>query len=179
MSYSPLDDHPQTFSHRIRKSLMLQIWRVEQARAIITLFFWSFALAGIFYGRVAPVFDDWFGLDPKNDVILITLILTLLTIVGIVIFGLLYDRVFRMWEFKSRVITAKDVFRHGRMNDKEIPIYEELWSPLVKALNNIAGEDRLNPTVQTLERWVKSHEVVSGKEAVPEEDGTPKGGEGQ
>ena len=179
MSYSPLDDHPQTLYHRIRKSLMLQIWRVEQARAIITLFFWSFALTGIFYDKVAWRFDEWFGLDPKDDVIIITLILTVLSITGIIIFGLLYDRVFRMWEFKSRVITAKDVFRHGRMNDKEIPIYEELWYPLVKALNNIAGEDRLNPTVKTLERWVAGQEVVSGSEEKTRETTELAGGEGQ
>ncbi|HID72186.1 MAG TPA: hypothetical protein EYP29_05540 [Thermoplasmata archaeon] len=159
MNISPLEDIPPTLSHKIRKYLMLQIWRVEQARSLITLFFWSFALSGIFYDKVAWRFKS-IGLSPSKDVVLITLILTLFVVIGIVTFGFIYDRVLRMWEFKSRVITGKDIFRHGKMNDKEIKIYQELWYPLVKALNNIEKEGKLQSTLKTVERWVKNKEVI-------------------
>jgi len=154
---------------------MLQIWRVEQARSLIALFFWSLALAGIFYERVAWRFREWFGLSPENDVALITFILTIFVVVGIVIFGVAYDRIFRMWEFKSRIVTEKDIFRHGKMNDKEVPIYEELWFPLAKALNNIGEKHKLDPTVRTLERWVKNHEVISYADESPPDHGERAG----
>lgn len=160
MNSSTLENETNTFYYKIRKSLMLQIWRVEQARSIITLFFWSLALAGIFYNKVAWRFKEWFGLSPEHDVVPITVILTFFIVIGIIAFGLAYDKLFRMWEFKSRISAEKDIFRLGKMNDKEVPIYEELWFPLVKALNNIEKEHKLDPTVKTLETWVKNHEVV-------------------
>ncbi len=153
-------EEPQTIYYKLRKSLMLQIWRVEQARAIITLFFWSLALAGIFYDKVAWRFKDWFGLSPTQNVVEITIILTFFVILGIVAFGFIYDRVFRMWEFKSQIITEKDVFRHGKMNDKEIHIYHDLWDPLVCALQNIDEGETMDPAVKSMKRWLETHEVV-------------------
>jgi hypothetical protein len=160
-SIQSLHEESNTFYYKVRESLMLQLWRVEQARSIIALLFWSLALTGIFYERVAHNFNKCFGLDPEDDAMVITLALTIIVMVGIVLFGSIYDITFRMWEFKSKISGDKDIFRQGKMNDKEIAMYEDLWYPLTKAINNLDPEKKLDPTVQVMKRWLENHEVVA------------------
>lgn len=135
----------------LKKSFMKYIWRFQQSQAFISIIFWSLALAGIFYDRSGFYFERYLGLsaDPNEQVITKTLILMVVVFTGVIIFGILYDTIFRLWEQQSIITMERNVFAQYKLNVRELIYQRHIYVPILKGVN----DGRFDGEIAFLERW--------------------------
>ena len=137
---------------KIKKLLMTQLWRYQQSQAFYSVIFWSLALAGIFYERSQYYFGKYLGLsdNPDEQVIFKMGILVILVFAVIVLFGFLYDIIFRLWEQQSDILSERNVYTHYKIQVNWLIIYKRLFLPLLRS-SNTDGE--LDERIAFIERW--------------------------
>jgi hypothetical protein len=136
----------------IKKSFMKYIWRFQQSQAFVSIIFWSLALAGIFYERSSWYFNRYLGMsaDPDQQVATKTLILMLLVVLLVVMFGFLYDTIFRLWEQQNIVNQERNVFSQYKINVRDLIMHRNLYIPILKSVNT--GE--FDEQVAFMNRWI-------------------------
>lgn len=133
----------------VKKALMTQIWRLQQSQALISVFFWSLTLAGVFYlAYVHTWFVRW-RIIGADEVFIGTVYLFFIFLGGFLLIGFIYDRVLKLWSEQTVVAYERNPFTVDRFYAKEIL----LWRLHLQTLREVGRE---NPRALELVRAVDS-----------------------
>jgi hypothetical protein len=152
-----------------KKFVMTLLWRISQTGPILSLFFWSTALAGIFWqivgvgsgGQKGPLYDSLIGIGipPERVTIVGILILFLLFASFILVVGFLYDRVFRLWREQTIVTMERNPYAENLLFTKEARQWEQFYLPLARAVYRVSPDPELKEAIARVENWVASGKV--------------------
>lgn len=118
----------------LKKSVMTVLWRVQQAQMVISIVFWSLTLTGVFYPYIRARFlNDLIG---PEYVFLGMLLIFIVVIGGIILFGLLYDRL-KFWREQTLVAQERNPFAYGGMI---LPVHLILWNAVLHPDDEAAQE---------------------------------------
>jgi predicted PurR-regulated permease PerM len=135
----------------VKKYLMVQIWRMQQSQALISIFFWALTLAGVYYLSYFHPFFTSLGL-PKTEVALGTIILFFLIVVGFLIAGLIYDRFLKLWREQTDIAVERNPYSVERMQPKEIVQWKRFNVSIMKELAKTDGAIRKD--IEFMEKWI-------------------------
>ena len=131
-----------------KKVVLKYLWRVQQAQMVISMVFWSMTLTGIFYPYFRIRFDNWgFG---QQNVFFGMLLMFLLVLVGIIVFGIIWDRL-KFWKEHQMVIVERNPYTAWKLNPIQIS-WAELWVETAKSLPNRTPE--LDKKIEFFEDWI-------------------------
>ena len=137
-----------------KKKLMKTFWRVQQAQMVISVVFWSMTLTGIFYPYFREKFDNW-GLGQEHVFVGMAVLFSLV-VVGILLFGFIYDK-FKFWKEQQFVIIERNPYTGWKMN----PVFTqwaELWVEMAKSVPDKSPE--LEAKIEFFEKWVERLEEI-------------------
>ena len=149
----------------VKKSLMTFVWRVSQTGPLLSLFFWSIGLAGIFWpivgvtatGATGPLWDfivDVLGVPPDRVTFVGLAILFLLFASFIIIVGILYDRVLKLWREQMDVVIERNPYADDKLYRKERMQWDQFYLPLARAVHRISPDPELKEAIVRVEDWV-------------------------
>ena len=148
-----------------KKFLMTVVWRITQAGPILSIFFWSTTLAGIFWpilGQRNPPGPLWsfvtgvLGVGEDRATLVGILLLFLLFAGFILLVGFLYDRVFKLWREQMDVIYERNPYAEDTLYRKEMTAYEQYYLPLAKAVYKVSPDPELKEAIARVEKWVET-----------------------
>ncbi len=137
----------------VKKGLMMQIWRIQQVQAIVGLLFWSLTLAGVYY---ISYFHDHLvnlGILGEGDVALGTALLFAAIIIGFLVFGLIYDRVFKLWREQTDVLIERNPYTREKLTPKEVIQWRRSFVPIMKELAK--KDSQMEKDVVFMEKWIE------------------------
>ncbi len=135
---------------QVKKALMTYIWRIQQSQMIISIGFWSLTLTGIFYQYFAPLFDVYLGV-PQENVFLGMLLLLFIVLVGVIIIGFAYDRIFRLWQESSIVNVERNPYSRLLMMPKEILLWKRCQLRILKEVSK--DDPEAQKDIEFMDRW--------------------------
>jgi len=152
-----------------KKALMTLVWRITQTGPILSLFFWSAALAGIFWpiiGRSEPppgpfwrFLTETLGI-PAENATMVGLLLLFLLFAGFILFiGFVYDRVLKLWREQMEVIYERNPFTEDRLFRKEQFQFERFYLPLARAVYKVSPDPDLKEAIREVEDWVATGKI--------------------
>src|SRR2546426_1402114 len=82
-----------------KRSLMTQLWRIQQSYTLLSLFLWGAVISLTATTYVLPYEQRQLGIDPSAPgIVAATLILLFLAVfAALFLFGVVYDRYLRLW----------------------------------------------------------------------------------
>ncbi|UCD93176.1 MAG: hypothetical protein JSV43_04575 [Methanobacteriota archaeon] len=138
---------------RVKKGLMTYIWRIQQSQMLISILFWSLTLTGVFYQYVREwwLFTEIFRIPPENVGLGMT-VLFILVIVFIVLIGVVYDRVFRLWQEQSIVAVERNPYSRFLLMPKEILLWKRCQ---MRILREVAKDDpEAQRDIEFMDKWM-------------------------
>ena len=156
-----------------KKFLMTLVWRIAQTGPLLSLFFWSTALAGIFWPIVGednnpvtppgPLYDFLIriGVPPERATLVGLLLLFLLFATFILLVGFLYDRRFRLWREQMEISVDRNPFADDRLIRQERLMFEQFYLPLARALYRVSPDPELKDAIKSAEDWVETGRIQS------------------
>ncbi len=136
---------------QIKKGLMTYIWRIQQSQMLISILFWSLTLTGVFYQYIAPLFDHYLGISQQN-VLGGMLLLFFLVLFGVVVIGVAYDRVFRLWQESSVVAVERNPYSRFLLMPKEILLWKRCQ---LRILKEVAKDDpETMKDIEFMDKWM-------------------------
>jgi len=152
-----------------KKFLMTLVWRISQTGPLLSLFFWSTALAGIFWpivgitsgNQLGPlgVLLRWLGVPLDRITVVGLLILFLLFAAFILVVGLLYDRRFKLWREQMEIAVDRNPYADDRLLHKEQLQFAQFYLPLARALYRVSPDPELKEAIAAGEDWVKTGRI--------------------
>ena len=134
----------------VKKGLMIQLWRLQQSQAMISLFFWALTLAGVYYVYFHPVLVR-LGL-PENQVFVGIFVLFSLIIITFLILGLLYDRVLKLWVEQTDVAVERNPYSSKYLLPKDIMYWQRSTLPIMRGLAK--SDPALLKDIEFMEKWI-------------------------
>lgn len=157
-----------------KKWAMLVIWRISQAGPILSIFFWSTTLAGIFWpilGKEATATSPagpllWFvtdvlGVGGDRATLVGLLLLFFGFVFVIILIGWLYDRVFKLWREQMDVIYERNPYADDLLFRKEILQWKQYYLPLAKAVYKVSPDPDLKVAIERVESWIATGRIQS------------------
>jgi hypothetical protein len=147
-----------------KKALMTTLWRISQTGPFLSVFFWSTALAGIFWpivgqtpgGPEGPLWYfivDVLGVPTARAALVGLTILVLVGLGAIFTFGYIYDRVLRLWQEQVEIAYDRNPYMRERLYPKEVVLVRMHIAILSEVgKGNAAAMER----VRAMEAWVES-----------------------
>ena len=153
----------------VKNFFMTVIWRVGQTGAILSLFFWSTALAGIFWPIVGITGGNQLG-PLGSFLVSIGVPLDRVTVVGllllfflfasfILVIGWLYDRVFKLWREQMYIATDRNPFADDHLLRKEVQLFRQFYLPLARAVYKVSPDPELKEAIRRAEDWVATGKI--------------------
>jgi len=150
-----------------KKFLMTIVWRISQTGPLLSLFFWSTALAGIFWPIVGssnppgPLYSllIWLGIPVERVTIVGLLVLFLLFAAFILVVGFLYDRTYKLWREQMEIAVDRNPYADDRPLHKEQLQFEQFYLPLARALYRVSPDPALKEAIAAGEDWVKTGRI--------------------
>lgn len=133
---------------RIKKTIMLYVWRIQQSQTIISIFFWSLTLTGVFYGYAKWYIEKYLRV---GGVISGMVVLFFIIILIVIFIGFLFDKL-RFWKEQMIVATERNPYGAYKLCAKEIYLTEKLWLPTLRSLSKNDEEARTH--VDAIEKWM-------------------------
>jgi hypothetical protein len=131
----------------VKKWLMLQVWRVQQIAAILSLIMLAVTDALLIYDKVS--WRQGIFSTPYTGGLMI------LIGIGLLIWGasIVWDRKLKMWREQMTVLVEKNPYNKERMASKEIVMYNLMWLPM---LEHIGKQDpEVKAAAEALRGWMK------------------------
>lgn len=136
---------------QIKKGLMTYIWRIQQSQMLISIIFWSLTLAGVFYQYFAPLFDHYVGI-PQENVLFGMAFLFFLVLSSVVIVGVVYDRVFRLWQESAVVSVERNPYSRFLLMPKEVILWKRCQ---LRILKEVAKDDpETMKDIAFMDKWM-------------------------
>jgi hypothetical protein len=153
----------------VKKFLMTLVWRISQTGPILSLFFWSTALAGIFWPIVGITSSSQLG-PLGNFLLSLGISLDRITIVGLILLfflfaafilliGWLYDRVLKLWREQMDVTYDRNPYVDDRLFRKEIMQWDQYFLPLAKAVYKVSPDPELRDAIERVETWIATGKI--------------------
>jgi len=152
----------------VKKYAMTIIWRISQAGPLLSIFFWSTTLAGIFWPIVGtagpppgPLWSllRWLGV-PLDRVTLVGLLMLFLVFAGfILIIGFLYDRVLKLWREQMDIAMDRNPYAENLLLRKEVMQWDQYYLPLARAMYKVSPDPDLKAAIERVERWVETGKI--------------------
>ncbi|HEV8594389.1 MAG TPA: hypothetical protein VGR51_02555 [Thermoplasmata archaeon] len=148
---------------------MTLVWRISQTGPILSLFFWSTALAGIFWPIVGITSSSQLG-PLGNFLLSLGISLDRITIVGLILLfflfaafilliGWLYDRVLKLWREQMDVTYDRNPYVDDRLFRKEIMQWDQYFLPLAKAVYKVSPDPELRDAIERVETWIATGKI--------------------
>lgn len=147
---------------------MTVIWRISQTGPLLSLFFWSTALAGIFWpilGQRSPPGPMWslvtgvLGVGEDRATLVGIAILFFGFAAFILLIGFLYDRVFKLWREQMDVTYDRNPYVDDMLFRKEILQWEQYYLPLAKAVYKVSPDPDLKRAIERVESWIATGRI--------------------
>ncbi|MCK4443442.1 MAG: hypothetical protein KAW09_02790 [Thermoplasmata archaeon] len=136
---------------KIKKGMMTYVWRIQQSQMLISILFWSLTLTGVFYQYFAPLFDHYLGISQENVFGGMTFLFSLV-LLGVVLIGVAYDRVFKLWQESSVVSVERNPYSRFLMMPKEILLWKRCQ---LRILKEVAKDDpETMKDIEFMDRWI-------------------------
>ena len=153
--------------HMVKKFAMTLVWRISQTGPILSLFFWSAALAGIFWPIIGKVPDgplwvfltDVLRIPGTRATVVGILFLFFVFAAFIMLIGYLYDRVFMLWREQMHIAMDRNPYADHDMLRKEVLMWEQYYLPLARAVYKISPDPDLREAIDRVERWVATGRI--------------------
>ncbi len=158
----------------VKNFLMTIVWRITQTGPILSLFFWSTALAGIFWpilgsppaGAIPAgplwAFLRWAGVSADRVTIVGLLLLFLTFSLFILLIGFVYDKVFKLWREQVYIATDRNPYADDMLFRKEVLQWRQFYLPLARAMYKISPEPELKEAIRRVEDWVATGQIKRG-----------------
>jgi hypothetical protein len=129
----------------VKKWFMLQVWRLQQVAAILTLVLLSLNLALQIYNYM-----QW---RPAiiSPYILVPILLLMITL-AIWLFALFWDLKAKMWREQMAVAMERNPYAKEKLYAKEIANYAFMWLPILDNLGKTDPEAKAH--ADSLRTWV-------------------------
>jgi len=136
-----------------KKSVMLMIWRFQQVYGILAILLWALLLTISAYDKyVQPVFQTYLGIMP-NQVALGLTVCFLLVMVFLLLLGVIYDRILRLWVEQSIVNVERNPYLKYKLSARDLIMLETTMLPILKEL---AKRDQdAQKKLDRVEKWIK------------------------
>jgi len=130
----------------IKKWFMLQMWRVQQIAAILSLVMLAITDALLIYDKVS--WRSGIFATPYTGATM------LLVIIGLLIWGasIVWDTRLKMWREQMTVLVEKNPFNKERMAPKEIVMYSLMWLPMLESIGR--NDPKVRDAAVALREWV-------------------------
>jgi hypothetical protein len=131
----------------LKKWFMLQVWRLQQVAALLTLMLMALNLALLIWGYV-----KWRSPIIGNSVAgpLILLAIFFGAIWG---FAVIWDLKLKMWRDQMAVLVDKNPYMKEKFSPKEIAVYGMVWLPM---LDHMAKSDpSIKEHAVAMRKWLK------------------------
>ena len=118
---------------------------------LISILFWSLTLTGVFYQYIAPLFEDFFGISPEN--VFGGMLLLFFMVLGcVVLIGVAYDRVFKLWQESSIVNVERNPYSRFLLTPKEILLWKRCE---IRILKEVAKDDpEVKKDIEFMDKWM-------------------------
>ncbi|HUW42818.1 MAG TPA: hypothetical protein VMW02_01130 [Thermoplasmata archaeon] len=130
----------------VKKWFMLQVWRLQQVAAILTLALLSLNLALQMYN-----FMDWREGVFSSPYYAVPILLLLITLV-IWGFAIFWDLRMKMWREQMAVAMERNPYAKEKLYAKEIANYAFMWLPILDNLGKTDPEAKAH--ADSLRTWV-------------------------
>ena len=153
---STMTDTPasgKTLSQLFKKWFMRQFWRVQQSQMIISMIFWATTLTLLIFARIEhrwDATDEWNGL-PISYVVMITLFAAVL--IGVLVVGWLYDRIFELWKEHQNVGIERNPFATYQLTPRDAMILGYL-STILRQMN--PDDKSIIEQCNWMDKWVST-----------------------
>jgi uncharacterized membrane protein len=133
---------------RIKKAIMLYVWRIQQSQTIIGIIFWSLTLTGVFYGYARYYIEKYL----KVGGVLSGMVVFFFIVVLIIIFiGFLFDKL-KFWKEQSIIATERNPYATYKLCAKEIYLVKKIWLPALKSLSK--NDEEAREHIDATEKWI-------------------------
>ena len=163
----------------IKKRFMMYVWRMQQIGSLYSVFMLTLTLTLVLYPLVDWRFDalfQWLGM-PTDWSFLTVGILFVLILNCALLFGFVYDRVFKLWVDQTTVAIERNPYTKNLMNPKEILNWQYFFVPMLRSSGNhceadfmdkwnqrcLAENPMLRTEVKRILRWVEKYEMPSSE----------------
>lgn len=130
----------------VKKWFMLQVWRLQQVAAVLTLALLSLNLALQMYD-----FMDWREGVFSSPYYAVPILLLLITSV-IWVFAIFWDLKMKMWREQMAVAMERNPYAKEKMYAKEIANYAFSWLPLLDSMGKTDPEAKA--AAESLRTWI-------------------------
>ena len=130
----------------MKKWFMLQMWRVQQIAAILSLVMLAITDALLIYDKVSwreGIFET-----PYTGATVILLLIAL----AIWVISIIWDTRLKMWREQMTVLVEKNPFNKERMAPKEIVMYSLMWLPMLESIGR--SDPKVRDAAVALREWV-------------------------
>jgi|SRR3989339_49867 len=130
----------------VKKWFMLQMWRVQQIAAILSLAMLAITDALLIYDKVS-----WRSGIFETPYIGATV---LLVIIGLLIWGtsIIWDTRLRMWREQMTVLVERNPYAKEKMTAKELVHYRLIWLPMLKMIEE--ADPKTKEYREKVEAWM-------------------------
>jgi hypothetical protein len=111
------------------KGLMKHIWRFQQVGGLVSVTLMCLNLTVLLYAYIAWWFES-IGIPHKWDW-LIMMIIFLIAFSIALLFGIVYDKVFRLWRHREVVAAERNPYMKGRIKPTELVSWQYINIPLL------------------------------------------------
>jgi hypothetical protein len=130
----------------LKKWFMLQVWRLQQVAAILTLVLLALNLAIQLYDKVS-----WRGGLFENSYTAVPLIMLVL-VAAIWGFSVFWDLRMKMWREQMSVTMERNPYAKEKMYAKEISGYAFFWLPVLENLGKT--DPQAKAAADSLRSWI-------------------------
>lgn len=132
---------------KVKKWFMLQVWRLQQISAVMTLFLLALSEATVIWGFLkyrGGLFNNPYFMIP-----------VLLLAFGGAIWGasIIWDLRLRMWRDQQAVLIERNPYAKERLSAKEMAQYALIWIPVLERLGK--EDKKLAEAADVLKIWIK------------------------
>ncbi|MEW5748763.1 MAG: hypothetical protein AB1793_08300 [Candidatus Thermoplasmatota archaeon] len=130
----------------VKKWFMLQMWRVQQIAAILSLVMLAITDALLIYDKVS--WREGIFSTPYTGATVILLLIAL----AIWVISIVWDTRLKMWREQMTVLVEKNPFNKERMAPKEIVMYSLMWLPMLESIGR--SDPKVRDAAVALREWV-------------------------
>jgi hypothetical protein len=130
-----------------KKWFMLQMWRVQQIAAILSLVMLAITDALLIYDKMS-----WRSGIFETPYIGVTV---LLLTIGLIIWGasILWDTRLRMWREQMTVLIERNPYAKEKMSSKEVVLYALTWLPIMDKMGK--DDPEVRASAAALRKWIE------------------------
>ncbi|TET91521.1 MAG: hypothetical protein E3J35_02065 [Methanomassiliicoccales archaeon] len=121
---------------------------------LISIIFWSLTLTGVFYQYIREwwLFTEVFHIPPENVGLGMT-VLFFLVIFSIVLIGVAYDKVFRLWQEQSIVAVERNPYSRFLLMPKEILLWKRCQMRILKEV--VKDDPEAQRDIEFMDKWME------------------------